>query len=87
MVLIRSLLTNMLAIYVTTYLVFGIKIMYTQNRIYYSVEVKDEEDDTFLFLCSYSTFTEAKQKLEELESSSDKEYRILKVEKSIEEVS
>ena len=61
--------------------------MFTKHKLYYSVEVKDEEAGTYMFLYSYATFTEAKQKLDELASSSDKEYRILKVEKSIEEVS
>ena len=59
--------------------------MFTKNKVYYSVEVKDE--DSYVFVCSYATFTEARQKLDELESISDREYRILKVEKSIEEVS
>jgi len=62
--------------------------MFNKHKVYYSVEVKDEEDDTYMFICSYSTFSDAKQKLDELESSNDcKVYRILKVEKSIEEVS
>ena len=59
--------------------------MFTKNKVYYSVEVRDE--DSYAFVCSYATFTEARQKLDELESTSDREYRILKVEKSIEEVS
>lgn len=59
--------------------------MFTKNKVYYSVEVKDE--DAYVFVCSYATFTEARQKLDELESTSEREYRILKVEKSIEEVS
>ena len=59
--------------------------MFTKNKVYYSVEVKYE--DSYVFVCSYATFTEARQKLDELESTSDREYRILKVEKSIEEVS
>lgn len=67
---------------------FGISItMFTKHKIYYSVEVKDEEDGSFIFICSYATFTEAKRKLDELESSDDREYRILKVEKLVEEVS
>ena len=60
--------------------------MFTKHKIYYSVEVK-EDDDSFRFICSYSTFTEAKKKLDELESSERREYRILKVEKLVEEVS
>lgn len=62
-------------------------VMFTKHKLYYSVEVKDKDDDTYIFICSYATFTEAKHKLDELESSDDREYRILKVEKSIEEVS
>lgn len=61
--------------------------MFTNHKLYYSVEVKDEDDDSFIFICSYATFTEAKQKLDELESNSDREYRILKIEKLVEEVS
>ena len=62
--------------------------MFNKHKLYYSVEVKDYEDDTYIFICSYSTFSEAKQKLDELElNNSGKVYRILKVEKSIEEVS
>lgn len=61
--------------------------MFNKHKLYYSVEVKDD-DDTYIFICSYSTFSEAKQKLDELELNNDgKVYRILKVEKSIEEVS
>lgn len=59
--------------------------MFSKNRIYYSIEVRDE-DDSYVFVCSYSTFTEARQRLNELESIDGREYRILKVEKSIEEV-
>ena len=61
--------------------------MFTKYKLYYSIEVKDEENGTYTFLYSYATFTEAKQKLDELVSSSDREYRILKVEKFIEDVS
>jgi hypothetical protein len=67
---------------------FGISTtMFTKHKIYYSVEVKDGDDDSFRFICSYATFTEAKQKLDELESNDYREYRILKVEKLVEEVS
>lgn len=59
--------------------------MFTKHKIYYSVEMKD--DDTFIFVCSYSSFEEAKNKLEELTNSTGNEYRILKIEKDIEEVS
>lgn len=58
--------------------------MFTKHKVYYSVEVKDE--DTFTFVCSYASFCEAKAKVEELSNSTEKEYRILKVEKDIEEI-
>ncbi len=62
--------------------------MFNKYKLYYSVEVKDDEDDAYIFICSYSTFSEARQKLDELElNNDDKVYRILKIEKSIEEVS
>ena len=38
--------------------------MFNKHKVYYSVEVKDDEDDTYIFICSYSTFSEAKQKLD-----------------------
>ena len=58
--------------------------MFTKHKIYYTIEVKDE--DTFNFICSYSSFDEAKNKLDELSSLTDKEYRILKIAKDIEQV-
>jgi hypothetical protein len=62
--------------------------MFTKRKMYYSVEVRDDIDDSFIFISSYSTFAEAQTKYEELKSiNNDKEYRILKVEKFIEEVS
>lgn len=59
--------------------------MFTKHRIYYTVEVK--ESDSFMFVCSFSTFNEASEKVEELKRQTDNEYRILKIEKDIEEVS
>ena len=55
--------------------------------MYYAIEIKDE-DDSYRFICSYSSFNEAKEKVDELESSCNNSsvYRILRVEKSIEEV-
>lgn len=58
--------------------------MFTKHKVYYTIEVKD--DDTFMFVCSYSSFDEAKNKLDELSSLTDNEYRILKIEKDIEQV-
>lgn len=62
--------------------------MFEKHRLYYSVEVADEYDDSvYNFVCSYSTFTDAKQKVDELLlQNSEKKYRILKVEKFVEEV-
>lgn len=60
--------------------------MFNKHKVYYSVEVKTE-DDSYLFVCSYSSFNEAKEKVEELKSTTGNEYRILRIEKDIEEVS
>lgn len=60
--------------------------MFRKHRLYYTIEVRDVED-SYSFLYSYSTYSEAIQKLEELKCNSDREYRILKIEKYIEEVS
>lgn len=59
--------------------------MFTKHKIYYTVEVKSE--DSYIFICSFSTFSEAVAKMEELKEQTDNEYRILKVEKDVEEVS
>lgn len=45
------------------------------------------DDDTYVFVCSYSTFNEAKSRMETLKSHTGSEYRILKIEKDVEEVS
>lgn len=59
--------------------------MFNKHKVYYSIEMKS--DDSYIFVCSYSSFSEAKEKVEELKSLTEKEYRILKIEKDIEEVS
>lgn len=59
--------------------------MFTKNKVYYTVELKSE--DSYIFVCSYSTFGEAKDKVDELTEQTGNEYRILKIEKNIEEVS
>lgn len=60
--------------------------MFTKHKIYYTIEVK--LDDAYSFVCSYATFNEAKSKVDELKLQNDTgEYRILKIEKDIEEVS
>lgn len=58
--------------------------MFNKHKIYYTLEVKD--DDSFIFVCSFSTFSEANEKLNELKSLTEKEYRILKIEKTVEEI-
>ncbi len=60
--------------------------MLIKHRIYYTVELK-MDDDTYVFVCSYSTFNEAKSRMETLKSHTGSEYRILKIEKDVEEVS
>lgn len=61
--------------------------MFAKQKVYYAIEIKDE-DDSYRFICSYSSFNEAKEKVDELESSCNNSsvYRILRVEKNIEEV-
>lgn len=61
--------------------------MFVKSKVYYAIEIKDE-DDSYRFICSYSSFNEAKERLDELESSCNNSsvYRILRVEKNIEEV-
>ena len=58
--------------------------MLNKHKIYYTLEVKDE--DSFIFVCSFSTYSEAITKMEELKSETEKEYRILKIEKTVEEI-
>lgn len=61
--------------------------MFTKHKIYYTIEVK-LDDNSYSFVCSYATFNEAKSKVDELSLQNDtNEYRILKIEKDIEEVS
>lgn len=59
--------------------------MFEKHRVYYTIEVKS--DDSFIFVCSYSTFNEAKEKMDDLINQTGNEYRILKIEKDVEEVS
>lgn len=61
--------------------------MFVKSKVYYAIEIKDE-DDSYRFICSYSSFNEAKEKVDELEASCNNSsvYRILRVEKNIEEV-
>ena len=58
--------------------------MFTKHKIDYTIEVREE--DSFQFVCSFSTYSEAETKVEELKQQTGKEYRILKVEKDVEEV-
>ena len=63
--------------------------MFVKSKVYYAIEIKDE-DGSYRFICSYSSFNEAKEKVDELEAlrnnSNNNLYRILRVEKNIEEV-
>ena len=45
------------------------------------------DDDSYMFVCSYSSFNEAKTRVEDLKLQTGLEYRILKIEKDVEEVS
>jgi len=58
--------------------------MINKHKVYYTLEMKD--DDSFIFVCSYATYSEAVTKMEELKSETEKEYRILKIEKIVEEI-
>ena len=60
--------------------------MFAKHKIYYTVEIKNE-DDSYTFVCSFSTFNEASDKVNELKIQTGALYRILKIEKDIEEVS
>lgn len=58
--------------------------MLNKHKVYYTLEMKD--DGTYIFVCSFSTYSEAYAKMEELKSETEKEYRILKIEKIVEEI-
>lgn len=60
--------------------------MFSKHRIYYTVEIK-MDDDSYMFVCSFSTFNEANTKVALLKEQTGATYRILKIEKDIEEVS
>lgn len=60
--------------------------MLLKHKIYYTIELK-MDDDSYMFVCSYSTFNEAKARVEDLKMQTGLEYRILKIEKDVEEVS
>ena len=45
------------------------------------------DDDSYMFICSYSSFNEARARVEDLKLQTGLEYRILKIEKDVEEVS
>lgn len=63
-----------------------IQNMFVKSKVYYAIEIKDE-DGSYRFICSYSSFNEAKEKVDELEALCNNNlYRILRVEKNIEEV-
>ena len=60
--------------------------MFIKHKVYYTVEVKID-DGSYLFVCSFSTFDEANERATDLKDQTGNEYRILKIEKDIEEVS
>lgn len=63
-----------------------IQNMFVKSKVYYAIEIKDE-DGSYRFICSYASFNEAKEKVDELEALCNNNlYRILRVEKNIEEV-
>lgn len=63
-----------------------IQNMFVKSKVYYAIEIKDD-DGSYRFICSYSSFNEAKEKVDELEALRNNNlYRILRVEKNIEEV-
>ena len=63
-----------------------IQNMFVKSKVYYAIEIKDD-DGSYRFICSYSSFNEAKEKVDELEALCNNNlYRILRVEKNIEEV-
>lgn len=59
-------------------------LMFTKHKVYYTVEVK--EDDTYIFVCSFATYSEATETVSKLEEQTGNEYRILRIEKDVEEV-
>lgn len=60
--------------------------MFTKHKVYYTIELK-MDDDSYMFICSYSSFNEARARVEDLKLQTGLEYRILKIEKDVEEVS
>lgn len=59
--------------------------MFTKHKLHYTIEMLS--DESYIFVCSYSSFSEAEAKLKELKDQTDADYRILKIEKDTEEVS
>jgi hypothetical protein len=60
--------------------------MFTKHKIYYTIE-RQLEDFSYIFVCSFSTFDEANTHVKLLKEQTGNIYRILKIEKDIEEVS
>lgn len=60
--------------------------MFTKHKIHYTIELKID-DDSYMFICSYSSYKEAIARVEDLKLQTGLEYRILKIEKDVEEVS
>ena len=59
--------------------------MLIKHNVYYTIEVK-MEDDSYMFVCSFATYSEANDKVAELKEQTGNEYRILKIEKDVEEI-
>jgi hypothetical protein len=60
--------------------------MFKKHTVHYTVEVKID-DGSYLFVCSFATFDEARERTLILRDQTGNECRILKIEKDIEEVS
>lgn len=67
--------------------------MLSIHKVYYTIEFRelnesgDVLDSVYTFLCSYSTYNDALNKVDELKRCDNlREYRILKIEKDVEDV-
>lgn len=60
--------------------------MFVKHKSYYTVEV-ELEDGSYSFVCSFATFNEANERVNALKEQTGASYRVLKIEKNVEEVS
>lgn len=60
--------------------------MFTKHKVHYTIELK-LDDDSYMFICSCSSYKEAIAIVEDLKLQTGFEYRIVKIEKDVEEVS